>query len=82
MAMVRSPFIFSKKYASNVSWPNVIKFHVKHPQVEGKTAYGFWADWIGIVVAMAAYSSCRLIMGKSLKIFLEIMRPTAYIICI
>ena len=30
----------------------VIKFHIKH-QVQGKAAQGFWADWIGTVVAMA-----------------------------
>ena len=45
MAVVHShcPFTFLKKYISNVSWPNVIKFYVKH-QVEGKAAKGFWAD--------------------------------------
>ena len=53
--------------------------HVKHHQVEGKAAYGFWGDWIGTLVAMTTLSCHRLIMGKSFKIFLsETSWPTAY----
>ena len=29
-----------------------------------KAAKGFWADWIGTLVARATYSSHRLIMAK------------------
>ena len=62
----------SKKYIS--VWPILIKFHVKHHQIERQAALSF-----GTLVAMSTYSSHRLIMGKTLKIFSETMRPTAYI---
>ena len=39
----------------------------------------FFAVWIGSLVAMATYSSHRLIMGKTLKIFSEAMSTTAYV---
>ena len=74
---VRRLFTFS-----NVRQPNVIKFHVKHHQIVGKTEYGFWADWIGTLLAMDDGNKAPIdIMGKSLKIvFTEAMRPTAYIL--
>ena len=37
---------FLKKYSSEVSWPILIKFLVKHHHVGGKAAYGLWADWM------------------------------------
>ena len=48
--------------------------------MEGKGFIRFKADQIGTVVAMATYSSHRLIMGKpSIIFFSEPMRLRAYI---
>ena len=55
---------------SKASRSILIKFHVNHYQIRGKAALGFWADWIGTLVAMATYSSHRLIMGKNKNLLL------------
>ena len=48
--LCRSPlssvYTFKVVYLSKVRWQILIKFHVKHHQVGGKTALGFCADWI------------------------------------
>ena len=36
------------------------------------------ANWSGTLVVMATLSTRRLITGKSLTIFFETIRPTAY----
>ena len=48
MVCCRCLFTFLKKYRSQV----VIKFH-ESTYGRGKEALGFWADWIGTLVAMA-----------------------------
>ena len=40
---------------SNISLMSGNQF-VSHHQVGGKAAEGFWADWIGTLVAMVTYS--------------------------
>ena len=59
---------FKVVYISKVCWPILIKFHdmvhVKHHQVGVKAAHVFCADWIGTLIAMAIYSSHRLIMWE------------------
>ena len=63
---VRRLFTFS-----NVRQPNVIKFHVKHHQVVGKTVYGFWADWIGTACHGWWQQSSHRHNGKIFKNFLH-----------
>ena len=49
---------------SEVSWPILIKFYLKHHLGGGKASEGFGADWIKILVSTATESYHRLIMGQ------------------
>ena len=45
----------------------LIIFNVKYYQLGLKAGEGFRAGWIGMLVAIAIYSSHRLLWGKHLK---------------
>ena len=50
---------------SETSGPIAIKFYLKHYKGAGKAALGFWLDRIRTLLNIAADSSHRVIMGKS-----------------
>ena len=49
--------MFYKHHSSSI-------LHTKHLQIGGTKSYVFYSGWIRTLVAMATYSSHRLIMGK------------------
>ena len=51
---------------SETSWPNIIKFHLKHHWGGGLAALGFGPGRMRTLVSMATDSSHRDIMGKIL----------------
>ena len=51
---------------SKTSGSIVTKFYLNHHWVRGKEALGFGLDRIRILLSMAADSSHRVIMGKTL----------------
>ena len=60
------PFILSDMNISETSWPNIIKFHLKHHWGGELAALGFGPYQIRTLVSMATDSSHRVIMGKIL----------------
>ena len=66
---IRRPFIvrpstFSNDISSEAVRPILSILHTKHLQVGGTKSYVFYSGRIRTLVAMATYSSHRLIMGK------------------
>ena len=57
---------------------NRLCFWCKAKSGRGEGAQGVEANWSGTLVVMATLSTHRLIMGKSLNIFFETIRPIAY----
>ena len=64
MASVR-PSTFLNDISSEAVGRILSIFHIKHPRVGGTKRYVFYSGWIKTLVAMATYSSHRLIMGKA-----------------
>ena len=73
MAMIRRPSVVVRPSSSTISndisseavWPKLLIFGIKHPQEGGTKEVVFFSDWIRTLVAMATYTSHRLIMEKS-----------------
>ena len=73
MAMIRRPSVVVRPSSSTISndicseavWPKLLIFGIKHPQEWGTKNVVFCSDRIGTLVAMATYTSHRLIMEKS-----------------
>ena len=59
-------FTLSNMNISEASWPIVIKFQLEHHWGGGLAALGSVLDRIRTLVSMAADSSGRVIMGKTL----------------
>ena len=74
MAMIRRPSVvcrrpssstISNDISSEAVWPKLLIFGIKHPQEGGTKNVVFCSDRIRSLVAMATYTSHRLIMEKS-----------------
>ena len=67
-ASVRRPSsssTISNDISSEAVWPKLLIYGIKHPQEGGTKNNVFCSDRIRTLVAMATYTSLRLIMEKS-----------------
>ena len=67
------PFTLSNINISATSWPIGMKFYLKHHWGGGKASVGFDPDRISTLVSMATDSSHRVIMGKTVSTFSQML---------